>query len=970
MVIILRKKLLLNGIWDFRLDEEKEGLVSHFELQPFEDTISLPATTSEAKKGRENTAVHVDHLTDPFEMTGYSWYQKKISLPLPDVQSLSGRHFELELERTRISYVWVDGVLAGSFDSFVARHCYDLTDYIHTLEPVLTIMVSNTDYKIPGGHLTSPDTQTNWNGILGEMVLYITDGLRMTDLHTDCDYEKKTALCHVKIENDSPDSVEACLGILPILCRLKSEYAAMDAAVPETADFEELVDCTELTDETGAYDIIAQPGSNPFTFRLDLSKSGKLWDEEEPCLYQLAINLSYGKPDAGEACIADTKTIFFGLCSFTAGGSNFYINGRKTFLRGKHEGMIFPLTGYAPMNLGGWLRVMKTSQNFGINHYRFHTCCPPEAAFLAADLLGIYMEPEIPFWGNFYGPDDQEYQKEMQEFLEMEGFRMLESFSDHPSYRMMSMGNELWGNKDAINALLEKYKRFRPQILYSQGSNNFQWTPNILPADDFFCGVRLGKDRLIRGSYAMCDKPQGHVQTREPNTCYNYDVQKDLIPEIPVISHEIGQYEVYPDYTELEKYVGVLKPWNLKEFQRRLGEKNLLPMAEDYFRCSGALAVACYKNELESALRSEFLAGFQILDIQDFTGQGTALVGVLNAFMENKGLISAPCWRRFCSDAVLQAEFESFLVTSGENMDITISLSYFRKESLPSCQLSCHMTDQKGNTAGIYEESIAPVTEKGRHLFGRVTFPIKEISSPEKWRLSVRLSGTEIQNQYTLWAYPASMRKGEEKGAKAIDAEAILPKRRESGLVAYHCRDAFENAKSADVCLLFLNHAENENSIEGTYCTDFWCYPMFQSISLQMGKEVPVGTMGLLIRKEHPALASFPCESYTTPQWYSIVNASRSTILDGTDIVPIVQTIDNFERNHRLGLLYEVYLADLDLVLLVCTSDLPALCRDGYPEARALYESLLGSLPALGKSKDKLCQMTSQRFTELLKGEG
>lgn len=126
---------------------------------------------------------------------------------------------------------------------------------------------------------------------------------------------------------------------------------------------------------------------------------------------------------------------------------------------------------------------------------------------------------------------------------------------------------------------------------------------------------------------------------------------------------------------------------------------------------------------------------------------------------------------------------------------------------------------------------------------------------------------------------------------------------------------------------------------------------MFRNISLNMGRETPTGTLGLLIRREHDALSGFPCDTYTTPQWHSIVTASRSTILDNTEIVPIVQTIDNFSRNHRLGMIYELHLQDLDLGLLVCTSALPRLIKNGHPEALALFESLAAYLPKLAEKR-------------------
>lgn len=1015
----------LQGLWQFRLDKEKSGLNAHYEAMVFDDTILLPTTVSEAGKGTPHDRTDTGHLTDPYEMEGFSWYRKTVSLPMKDISELSGKHFELTLERTRISHVWVDGVSAGSFDSFVARHRYDLTGMIKTLNPSITVMVSNTGYKVPGGHMTSPDTQTNWNGILGEISLTVREDIRFGTVEARCRYEEKGILLKIPVQYDGPLSCPAEIQVLPVLCRLKDIYAAQDRIIPEHGNYEDFAEWTPLPGEKKSLNVTLQPGENHFELFLDLSSDPKLWDEEDPYVYRLQLSCKAGVS-------MDTTSVWCGIRSFTADRTHFLINGRRTFLRGRHEGMIFPMTGYAPMDVAGWLHVMKIARDHGINHYRFHTCCPPEAAFIAADLLGIYMQPEVSFWGTFNGPDDEGYDKEAQDFLEAEGFRMLESFSNHPSYCMMSMGNELWGNASALNDLLKKYKTFRPDVLFAQGSNNFFWTPNIQPCDDFFSGVRFTVDRQIRGSFAMCDKPLGHVQTAVPGTRFNYDeairpsclalpdktmlsdeaagsdeqfveiqygtgvktvrlseVRSELIPEIPVISHEIGQYETYPDFREIRKYTGVLKARNLEEFRQRLEKKGMLGLAHDFFRSSGALAVACYKDELETALRSSQLGGFQILDIQDFTGQGTALVGVLNSFMESKGLITAAEWRRFCSDAVLQAEFDSYVVISGKVLEFAVSLSYFRKLSMMDDNLVCCLKDSNGNvifcvkapvtaltehttgvhTSGVHASGVhasgvrassihtsGTVDATGVFSLGEFTLQLPEVDRPALLTLTVELKNLCISNSYGLWIYKDSV-----LPTSDLPTSDFPSVRRLEDLPAL--------AKSSRACLLFLSAEENKASIEGTYCTDFWCYPMFRNISLSAGKEVPVGTLGLLIRREHEALSGFPCETYTTPQWHSIVNASRSTILDGTEIIPIVQTIDNFSRNHRLGMIYEIYLQDLDLGVLVCASDLPMLIQEGHPEALALCESLVSFLPKLAEKRrdpHAVYAMTGEEFRELL----
>lgn len=70
-------KLNLSGTWQFALDEEKIGLrQKYYRRTAFEDTIDLPTTTAEAKKGRKGTERHIGHLTETYHFEGYAWFLK------------------------------------------------------------------------------------------------------------------------------------------------------------------------------------------------------------------------------------------------------------------------------------------------------------------------------------------------------------------------------------------------------------------------------------------------------------------------------------------------------------------------------------------------------------------------------------------------------------------------------------------------------------------------------------------------------------------------------------------------------------------------------------------------------------------------------------------------------------------------------------------------------------------------------
>ena len=496
MTIHMTYQYSLDGIWNFRLDNEKKGIGAHFETDVFSDTIHLPGTTSEQKKGTPNEAAETGTLTAAYLTEGYAWYQRTLSISAGAV----GQHAILKLERTRISHVWVDGVYAGTRNSLCTPHSYDLTTLIRQEHPVLTIMTSNVDYPTRGGHMTSPDTQTNWNGIVGEMTLTFYDTLRIRHVRIDTDYDQKilTGTLLIDCYQDFPHANLTVKALPVTLDRLSipdppSDAYGLHALLP--AD-QVLADPDAVTLACGGSDELQftiaasdspsektearteAPGSDGVSmapvqsrtvrFSAALPASLPVWDEYDPTVLRLAVSLT----DEEEK--GDSYAVWCGIHKFEARGTHFYSNGRKTFLRGKHDGMIFPLTGYAPMNLSGWLTVMRTAKEFGINHYRCHTCCPPEAAFLAADLLGIYYEPELPFWGTFAAKGEEGYDEVSQSYLTEEGFRILDAFGNHPSFCMMSMGNELWGSPAAVNELVGRYKSYDSRHLYTQSSNNFQ----------------------------------------------------------------------------------------------------------------------------------------------------------------------------------------------------------------------------------------------------------------------------------------------------------------------------------------------------------------------------------------------------------------------------------------------------------------------------------------------------------------
>lgn len=929
----------LEGEWGLHLDGDKTGLT-----KPCRDTILLPGTTSHAQKGPKHEEKLTGALTDPYLFEGYAWYVKEIEIPA----DLAARPCYLFLERTRKTTVWLDDQELGSQDSLNTPHRYVLTGLLKAGRHTLTVRVDNTDYPTRGGHLTSPDTQTNWNGITGRMELQFYGSAYLTNIqvYPDVDSHSVTLKAHLNGAGASTVTLSAASW------NVETDNGASERTYPLAYS---------PTDSHSAN--ATTSSSTDISLHYPLGDDALLWSEFAPRLYRLTVDL---RDAQGE--LVDREEVVFGLRAFKANHDKFTINGAKTFLRGKHDGLVFPLTGYAPTDVEEWLRILRIAQSYGINHYRFHTCCPPEAAFTAADILGIYMEPELPFWGTITEDGEPNHNQAEQDYLIQEGLAMLDAYGNHPSFVMLSLGNELWGSRPRIDAILEQYKQHDNRHLYTQGSNNHQFAPAILEHDDFFCGVRFSRERLFRGSYAMCDAPLGHVQTDYPSTMKDYDEEiapvpirlreaaaqqekgqgqeqgqsegtmeiqygtgtktvavdasaGEWLPHVPVISHEIGQYGVYPNYGEIAKYTGALKAENLTIFQQRLEEKGLGHLADAYFRASGQLAVDCYKEELEAAFRSRRLAGFQLLDLQDFPGQGTALVGVLDAFMDSKGLVTPEEWRTFCNDAVLLARFERYQYVGGEHLQAHVELAWYRSDQPSSVELEWELTvGGVASAAGVVSQQCLPGEPYLDIADLDIPLPLVDLMTSSL--LSLRIAGTDVRKSYELWIYP---REAELDWTGIHHYEALTA-------------EALDLLQKGENVLLLPRPEQLEQGIEGFYCTDFWNYPMFRSISESVNRPVPVGTMGLLIDNQHPVFRDFPSQSFSTYPWWSILSHSKSVIMDkaGRDWFPLVQTIDNVERNHKLGLLLECRVGQGKL--LICPLDVEKAAAT--PEGKQFLISL------------------------------
>lgn len=903
--------LSLAGEWRFRLDPKDVGVAEKWFAVKLDDAVRLPGTTDTNRKGVLKDERAVDRLSRVWYWKGPAWYQRDVTIP----ESWKGKRITLLLERTKNSRVWVDDKDCGAEDTLSTPHVFNLT---HALAPgrhTISVLVDNAKLPPVGpAHAIDERTQSNWNGIIGRIELCATDPVWLEEVQVYPDVDNHQATIRAVVGNITGKPASG-----------RIELSGRSWNVP-----------TSTTFPAQSVDIKAPKEKNEITFTYSLGRDVPLWDEFNPALIRLAVSL---QTSAGEKRYRDERIVNFGMRKFIRDGKRLVINGRTVFLRGRLDCANYPLTGYPPMDKAEWIRLMKIAKSYGLNHYRFHSWFPPQAALEAADELGMYLAPELPNKSSRFGSlkerepgerynvdhievESTSPQTPLAAYLLREGALIFKAYGNHPSFTMFTLGNEL-GRRPAMYQLVAYFREIDPRRLYAQGSNNMHWAPSVAEGDDFWVTGKTGQTLPVRGSFFSADHAGGHIEHRPPSTLVDFSKSIAEVP-VPVIGHETGQYQVAPDFREIPRYTGVLKARNLEIFRERLKQAGMLDLADDFLRASGALSAICYREDIETALRTPGFSGFQLLDLLDFPGQGTALVGMLNVFMESKGIIEPEAWRQFCSETVPLLLMEKYTWTTDESFTGQIKIAHYGPADIPNARVTWTVGD--GNGPAIASGMLEPMTIKQGQVLsaGRISAPLDRLKAPKRLVVTAAIQGTSYRNTYDIWVYPRNV-------------DTSIPK---DVLIAHRLDAAVrKHLEGGGKVLLFPRHDELKHSVKGAFQTDFWCWPMFARGALQRGLEPPPGTLGFLCDPAHPALAEFPTEFHSNWQWWRLVKNARPIILDETpaNYRPIIHVIDNFARNHKLGLLFETRFGKGRL--LVCASDLPSL--QDYPEARQLMHSLL-----------------------------
>lgn len=958
-------RILLNGKWHVVLEDGTTG------------QMDLPGTLDENGIGHRdvganqwhpdavlgNAAGEIDkdapiatRFTRRHTYEGEARISRKITVP----DYGTDRLFVLA-ERARALRLLVDGEACSVFrqGTLSTPYIFELTGAAPG-EHEFTFLSDNSYPGMPKAAIyyssaATDETQTNWNGILGECSMYtrpqnFIDSLRVYPRAVKKE-EKNKAGGYV---------LDVCVELAPGAKKVyKDAKIILQSEALAAGELEDTQTLTEIISYSG--EGLAEAGTdkeeNPKTmeiwFRdLPLRENVKLWDEDEGNLYEMAVTLDNGMSaeDKGGST-AECRTRF-GIRSFGDNGSGrLALNGRAIFLRGEANCAEYPETGHPPMTIPEWKEMLLKYRSYGINFVRFHSHCEPEAAFAAADELGMLLQPELSHWD----PKDAFGTEESYRYYRAELVDLLKTYANHPSFVMLTLGNELQAQdegRERMRELVRTAKRMDPTRLYANGSNAFYGEEGCDPESDFYTSQSC-KDVVICGTFSGM---RGYLNENYPSADRTYDeamaeIRKEY--QKPVFSFEVGQFEVLPDFEELESFHGISDPVNLKLIKKRVEERGLLPTWEKYVEATGELSRLAYREEIEAAMRTRELSGISLLGLQDFPGQGTALVGMMNSHLEPKPYDFArpERFREFFQECRILVKLPHYTYEAGERLIAEVEAANFGKRNIEgvfcwtlagkksvSENGNCEPAEIKSKNTVIAtgEDTEITICRPGSYTeVGSLDIPLDFVEKNTALTLKVRI-GDSI-SAYPIWVYrkttPVCPENVYETRAFDVKTREIL----QNGGRVYLSPDADKESLP--------------NSIKTQFTTDFWSVGTFADQE---------GGMGQLIDTEHPIFKEFPTDFHTDWQWW-IMSTKRAVILPHP-MKTIITEMDSYAFLRPMAQMIEFRC--LKGKVLLSTMELHK--SQQYPEVRALQASIYTYLS--GENFEPAEEITEEELSMLVRG--
>ena len=848
----------LSGTWGFQTDfmDFRRGSLDVRYMHRLQDTIVLPAITDDYQIGWKSPYCHIDRLTRKYEYMGPAWYQREIAFP----KEWAGKRIFMYFERTHwLSSIFVDTKEVSKLDYISVPHCHELTDFVKPGKTHLITLCIDNRYQYDThkwNHAHTEFTQINWNGILGEMKLIAVDPVYVDDMQLYPDVTEKTVTARLQIRNYTGKPFEG------------------------TARF-------HITGDDG-YNLTRELPVNgkdslvSFEGKIALGKDIQLWDEFHPNLYRVECKLL---TSVGETNYEHEKEVTFGMREVAQGKNHVLVNGHPIHLRGTVENAVFPKTGYAPVDDASWERIFRILKDYGMNHMRFHSWCPPAAAFRMADKLGVYLQVELPMWGK----DGEPGEPARWDFFRREQKAILKEYGNHPSFILYCNGNEISGDFDFIEELTRYGREHDSRHLFSGSTAR----------------KRVASDQF----YTTHQTTSGGATVYEGRPYTDWDICKGTNIDVPVISHETGQRCVYPDYSIIAKFDGPVEARNLEKFRSQLEANGMDDQADDFFRASGAQTVFEYKDVIEAQLRTSTSAGFQLLSINDLPEQGYAPVGILDPFWDSKGLITPKEFRHFCSPTVPLLRFEKRVWNGGETFEAVAEVYNFSDRSLKNSKVSWQLLDEQGKTLRQGKLKTQTFLCDTVIRAGSFSCILPEGSEPQKLTVQL-LVGKDYVNSWDIWVYP--------KTGQLMQSTADVLYTTTFDAVA-------KQQLQAGKKVVLLPNPKQVKGRRSSFHNHFWNPIMF--------KWAPM-TLGWLIHDDSPVFDHFVTENHPDWQWWDILNYAKVIELQETPqaLRPFIQTIDSYDSNRKLGIGFEARVGGGKLLVLALDTQKdmdkrPATCQ-------------------------------------------
>ncbi len=872
----------LQGKWIVQLDSFKTGI----QKKGVWHLVDLPGSLAENGLGKKTKGSDFGILTPAYKYIGIAWYQKEIDIP----EKFKNKEISLFLERVLWeSTAYIDGREINKQDALGTPHIHPL-GILKPGKHVLTVKINNDMIHNIGdkGHAYSDYTQSIWNGIVGKIELQIKDKTHFSSIQTYPDVDRDLLKIDITLISNRNQK-----GIIKFKIReLKTGNIVKTFSANEKF----------------------KKGTNKKNIVLTLGGTLKKWSEFNPNVYVLEASLITNK-------YKDSLEVEFGFVKISHDKHHILINNKPVFLRGNLDCVHFPLTGYPSTSVKDWERIFRIYKDYGLNHVRFHSWTPPEAAFKAANRIGIYIHAEASIWIDWWMSIDMKAKgrPEMDtkghpkglgkdpvrdRFVIMEMNRVVDTYGNNPSFTMFCIGNEL-GNADfdIMSNWISDLKQKDPRRLYSASTARL-----VMPTDDYYVThyIKGKRARGLNGAKTDWDFEKVYRQM-----------------DIPVIAHEIGQWPVYPVWEETKKYKGVLKARNFEEFQKMAQKNGIDDQDEDFRRASGALNQLLYKYETESFLRTKSCAGVQLLSMQDYQGQGEALVGWLDAFWDSKKITSSEKFRQHFNVTVPLLRVKKFVWENDETLKGKIQLSHFDNKIINEANLYLTVKNPKGELVFDKKYIVKNIAPGSLIDIGNFSFPLSNIAKATELQINAKLEDTPFKNSWKIWVFP--------RKTPGINTEDVL--------ISEDLNPDILNKLENGAKVLLLAHHLGDDST--SVSVDF--YPLYWSLTFFPGQGKT--SIGTLFKKDHPAFNYFPTSYHSDWQWESLRQNTKGFILNELpkSYKPIAQVVDDFHRNNKEGTIFEFSVGKGKL--LVCGYDLN---KDTLPAARQLKYSLLRYI----KSKD------------------